>query len=224
MPKMMLTRAALSLGAFAAIGQPVPAAVGDESSAAPQRSVAQTVRSSALPRITVEIDPSFVYLGRGAARAMEDSAEFERFVFGEVREGRLVRAAIVHFERFLPGREGAFNYPSFRMVRLGGEEYLHQIFPIADGDFWQRPDLAALLSTRGITAGNSWLMGRYVRAVGPDRRHEVIVSYLEAEDLVGRNMAELEPLMPPNNVAHPAAQDLERAFIERQNRAVRITE
>lgn len=192
----------------------------------PSRAVVQTVTSSALPRLTVSVDPSLPYIGRGEGIAMEETARYERFLFGEVKDGKLVRAAIVHFEEMIPGKNGgAFNYPRFRMASLGGEEYLHQIWPMPTNEVLDGEDLRALLSARGIKVEGPWLVGRYARGVGADKQHEILIFYMESEAALG---SPVEPLIPlwttpmGQGIAGPKAKAVESGFIERQKKAVTI--
>lgn len=137
-----------------------PAAAQGAVAPSPSRGVVQTVTSTALPRLTVRVDPSLHYIGRGEGVAMQETARYERFLFGEVKHGKLLRAAIVHFEEMIPGKDGgAFNYPRFRMATVGGEEYLHQIWPMPTNDVLNGEDLRALL-TAGGHQGRRCMAGR----------------------------------------------------------------
>ncbi|MEO8177134.1 MAG: hypothetical protein ABI626_10810 [Sphingomicrobium sp.] len=153
-----------------------PAAAQGAVAPSPSRGVVQTVTSTALPRLTVRVDPSLHYIGRGEGVAMQETARYERFLFGEVKHGKLLRAAIVHFEEMIPGKDGgAFNYPRFRMATVGGEEYLHQIWPMPTNDVLNGEDLRALLTAGGIKAEGAWLVGRYARAVDAANQHEILI-------------------------------------------------
>ena len=203
-----------------------PAAAQAVAASPPSRGVVQTVNSTALPRITVRIDPALHYIGRGQGVAMQETARYERFLFGEVKDGKLLRAAIVHFEEMIPGKDGgAFNYPRFRMATVGGEEYLHQIWPMQENDVLDGEDLRTLLSDRGIKAGGAWLVGRYARAVDAAKQHEILIFYMESEEALGSSVEALVPLWTKPlgpGIAGPKAQELERGFIARQQAAVSI--
>lgn len=157
-----------------------------------QRRVEQTIHSDTLPRVAVTVDPALGYLGRleldvgGRARA-------EQQVFGELRDGRLARAVIVHFEHFLPGNDHTFEYPRLRMTRLGRHEFLHQTWPLPDWELFRFPEMVSFLDQRGIEAGTDWIVSRYVRVVSDDRKHEFIIFYLEAGASLRVAVADLRP-------------------------------
>lgn len=157
-----------------------------------QRRVEQTIRSDTLPRVSVTVEPALGYLGRleldvgGRARA-------EQHLFGELRDGRLTRAVIVHFEHFLPDNDHTFEYPRLRMTRLGKHEFLHQTWPLPDWELFRLPEMVNFLGLRGIEAGHDWIVSRYVRVVSEDRKHEFIIFYLEAGASLPVPVAELRP-------------------------------
>lgn len=146
---------------------------------AAQRSVEQVVRSSELPKIEVAIDPSLRYLGSYTQSAMGGKAEFEQYVFADARQGTLGRVLIVHFEHVVPGVDFEFDYPRLEMVRLGRHEYLHQSWPIEKWALFDSPAMKKMLGEHGLVAPATWLVDRYVRAVDPERRAEIILFYLE---------------------------------------------
>lgn len=188
------------------------------------RTVTQTVTSTSLPALKVEVSPTLSYLGEGTAIAMRGTAEYNRFVFGESKDGRLVRAVIVHFERILPNKSVTFDYPRTKMIQLGGEEYLHQTFPATKQEFWDAPDMVSLLKPHGLEVGDLWVMGRYVRVVDPAKKHEVLIFYLESEELLGKSFPELAKRWQPGAVAEPGWVQLEQELFKRQQAAVRIVQ
>ena len=179
-----------------------------------QRRIEQTVHSDTLPRVSVSIDPALGYLGRidldvgGRARA-------EQHLFGELRGGRLARAVIVHFEHFLPDNTHTFEYPRFRMVRLGRHEFLHQTWPLPDWELFRLPEMVRFLAGRGIEAGTDWIVSRYVRVVSDDRKHEFILFYVEAGASLPVPVADLRPGGPARE-KWPA---IEQGLIERADAA-----
>ncbi|MGE5925827.1 MAG: hypothetical protein ACM357_00620 [Gemmatimonadota bacterium] len=157
-----------------------------------QRRIEQTILSDTLPRVSVSVDPALGYLGRidldVGGRAMA-----EQHLFGELRDGRLARAVIVHFEHFLPGNAHTFEYPRLRMARLGRHEFLHQTWPLPDWELFRLPEMVRFLSSRGVTAGTDWIVSRYVRVVSDDRKHEFIIFYMEAGASLPMPVADLRP-------------------------------
>ena len=149
------------------------------SNAVPVRTVEQAVRSSADPRLLVSIVPELAYIGHLGGSAMGGKAEYEQYVFSEVSEGRLGRTFIVHFEHAVPGVDFSFNYPRHTMVRLGKHEYLQQSWPIEKWPLFESPEMKKLLAKISASAPQRWLVNRYVRAIGKEKRSEIILFYLE---------------------------------------------
>lgn len=171
----------------------VAATLVGSAQATPARSVeANVVRSSEAPHTNIAIDPSFQYLGHTQSVVMNNRATAEQFWFGKIENGRIVRAAIVHFEHWNDGVEGAFNYPTFRMRRLGANEYLHQSFPIENCSL-VTDDVRALLQEANAAIAPHCLATRFVRATTTDKRSEIILFFVEPTDAVD---AEPEGLGP----------------------------
>jgi hypothetical protein len=145
----------------------------------PIRSVEQVVRSTAQPRITVTVAPELSYIGHIRDSAMSGRAVYDQYIFSEVSGGQLGRTFIVHFESAVPGTDFTFDYPRHTMVRIGQHEYLQQSWPIEDWRLFQSDPMTKLLRKHAVTAPSRWLVNRYVRAVGKDKRAEIILFYLE---------------------------------------------
>ena len=79
-----------------------------------QRRIEQAIHSDTLPRVSVTVDPVLGYLGQ-LELDVGGRAKAEQHLFGELREGRLARAVIVHFEHFLPANTHTFEYPRLRI-------------------------------------------------------------------------------------------------------------
>lgn len=146
------------------------------------RRVEQVVVSDADPATRVRVHPDFHYIGRTNSSVMNDTATAEQFWFGDVRDGVLTRAVVVHFERWKDGTEGAFNYPRLRMVRLGAHEYLHQSFSSPTCEIIS-PEVRALAESEGAAVSKGCVMTRFVRGIGDDKRSELIFFYIEAAEV-----------------------------------------
>lgn len=110
---------------------------------------------------------------------MSGRAVYDQYIFSEVSGGQLGRTFIVHFESAVPGTDFTFDYPRHTMVRIGQHEYLQQSWPIENWRLFQSDPMTKLLRKFAVTAPSRWLVNRYVRAVGKDRRAEIILFYLE---------------------------------------------
>jgi hypothetical protein len=143
-----------------------------------RRQEGQVVQSALNPAITVRVDPSLPFLGR-TELDIRGQARAEQFYFADVKDGKLGRTVIVHFEHFLPTNDRTFGYPTFRMVRLGAHDYLHQTWPVADFGMFAYEPVKEMLAARGITAERGWLVNRYARVVDDAQKHELLLFYLE---------------------------------------------
>jgi hypothetical protein len=181
--------------------------------AAAQRTAIQSVHSGALPRIQVQVDTSFGYLGH-AQFAVGDAARAEQFVFGDVRDGYLARAVVVHFESFHPGNDSRFVYPAAPADTLAGAAYLHQHWWLGP-DFFDRPGVRSLLARRGVVPDSAYVADRHVRAVDSRGKHEIIIFYLEGASTFdqppGRTVPGIAGNVPPA-VARGMAERARKAF------------
>jgi hypothetical protein len=181
-----------------------------------QRTAVQQVVSDSLPRIRVGVDTSLGFLGR-VQFPVGTTAAAEQFIYGEVRDGRLQRAVIVHFEHFLPSNDSRFVYPSAPADSLGSHSYLHQ-------HWWLGPDFfasgaKALLDRRGISTDTAYVADRHVRAVDEAGKHEVIIFYLEGANTFSSPAGRIPPSMVGN--VPPAVA---RAVAERARRSFQVLE
>ena len=180
----------------------------------------QTVISESLPKVKVKIDPSFKYLGRVEMDAMQGKAKAEQFIFGEVKEGKLEKAVVVHFEHALPTNDFTFGYPRLKMVKLGNYEFLNQTWAIKDYQLLKNKEVKALFDSKNLQTEADWLMTRYVRVVDEAKKHELILFYLEAASSVSIPVEDLMEGGKSNDKWQQIAQNL----IERSNQAFSIVE
>ena len=192
------------------------------SAAAAQRTVHHLVESAAQPCIRVAIDPELRYLGRVEGPVMGGRARAERFVFGVLEGGALGRTVIVHFEAMMPDSAGAFNYPRFRLDTIAGEEYLRQVWPAPGFELFRTGPIADLLRAHDILAESDWIMHRWARGLGEDKRSEMLLFYLEPVSAVGSTVAELATDWEPRGIAGPSHAALETAVMERSRGAIHI--
>lgn len=146
------------------------------------RSVEQAVHSAANPAADIVVDPTFTFLGRVGATVMDGRATAEQYWFVKVEGGRIARMVVVHFEHWNEGNPGSFEYPTLRMRRLGGHDYLHQSFPMEAGCGIATPDVRTRMREAGFALAKECIGTRFVRAVSGDRRHEMILFYLQPVD------------------------------------------
>ena len=181
-----------------------------------QIGVEQIVRSGDRPAITIKVDTSLGYLGK-TALDVEGLAKAEQYWFGEVENGILVRAFIVHFEHFNDDNKNIFRYPQNRLAKIGNHQYTHNVWAQPGFDMFELPEVAALLRKRGIQAGRDWLLNRYVRVVDKHNKAELILFYIEPLGNFGEAVRELAPRNL--GVKSAGAQQIDAEMVKRANAA-----
>ena len=162
--------------------------------------------------VRISVDSAFGFIGH-VEFAIGEAASAEQFIFGEITEGRLDRAVIIHFEKFLSS-SSRFIYPTAPADTLGRHAYLHQHWWLSP-DFFASPPLHELLARRGITVDSAYVADRHVRVVDPVGKHELIVFYLEGASTFSTPVGRIPPSMvgnvPPATASEVAGR-ARRAF------------
>jgi hypothetical protein len=153
------------------------------------------VNSNALPKIRLQVDPAFTYVGRnefilyGIARA-----EQHLFVAASA-DMRLQRLVWVQFEAYLDDNQYTYNYSSSQTIQIAGwpffydagwmdrQEHMRQN-PTSD-----RAHMLVFLQERGYIPGSAEIFERYV-TLGPDLRSELMLIY--AQDAAQQDLPTLE--------------------------------
>jgi hypothetical protein len=148
--------------------------------------------STCRPVLRLRADTGFRYLGAHPFR-IGDVAAGERHVFADTSGFRARRLLLLQFEGFLDGAEGSYNYRITNPTVLGGETYNQNVYL-----FSSRGDLApegvatrAFLERNGLDWPDEQMMSRFVRTVDPERRHELIIFYIESMADAGYTLAEI---------------------------------
>ncbi len=184
------------------------------------RQLKQIVISNQNPKIKIEVDSALSFIG-SVSFNVDTIGVAEEYIFGEIKNGKLSRIFITHFEYFLPQNKLKFNYPRFRMATIGKQEYLHQIFFGKDFELFKIKELSELFKSKGLEVEADWMMNRYVRAVDTDKKHEMILFYLEPGSLVAEEIkAEAEKADPREKTTNK----WQKALTERANAVFRVIE
>lgn len=209
----------LALAPFLLLMLPIaPAGASAQESA---RTVSWSVDSPARPCVRALVAGDLDFIGRVEGAVMNGRARAERFLFGEVVDGSLRRAVIVHFEGMVDA-SGTFDYPRFRMDTLAGAEYLHQVWPIPAFDLFTTEPFASLLLAHDIDVEADWLVNRWARVVDAERRNEILLFYLEPSSAFTVPIATMREDWQPQGIAGSSHGALEAAFIERARAALRL--
>jgi hypothetical protein len=194
------------------------AAAGDDGSVERRVDPARGLFTSAAdPALELPVPEGFEYLGR-LEFPLDDVAWVDLHLFADHQEGRIRRLVLLQFEGFVDTAEGSYRFAipagdgiagsnyrfSPERIDLGGHGWVHNTWAFdlragaRDEPGRESDRILRLLETRGLEVVAGWIMSRFVREVGPERRDELILFYLEPLDARGRSLAELPDGGPPS--------------------------
>jgi hypothetical protein len=147
-----------------------------------ERSVkGHTLTSPHTPSIKLTFDPQFKYAGADRFD-LYGIANAEVHVFVNADEQKRVRRMFwVQFEGFLPNNSETYNYKSSRIAKFGPLEFLADTRPFGTPDNPQSDGghVKRLLEKQGLTWPESAVRLRLIHLPNPDRRHELMIIYVE---------------------------------------------
>jgi hypothetical protein len=166
--------------------------------APPARTVVNNVLSSAdLPRITVEFDKEFTYLG-SQAFDLADGTGIEQHFFVIDENGMVRRMYRVQFASLAGDSPYAFNHAGEPAVRIAGREFFHgaafaqtpDVVP-EDGSDQSRAD--AFLLDRGYDYAREGMSQRLEWPWDESARRELTIVYSEDLGADGYEAADFQP-------------------------------
>ena len=181
--------------------------------------------STGLPRIAVGVDESLQYIGRHPIRIGEVAAG-ERFVFADRDSGKVSRLFIAQLEGFLPGVDDEYRYDLSNSPVVAGYPFRSNAYAfnfnesVRNEPTKESASTSRFLAEKGLTAPTVWMMWRSLTVAGDDRRHEMILFYIEG---VEENDLTLDDLYQDGSSTErwrDIQQDLER----RANESFRLAE
>lgn len=141
--------------------------------------------SDSMPTIKLKIDPALRSVG-SQTFTLYDRAKVNQFFFVEAKGKKISRMIMIQFEGFLPGVAGSYDYNEPKTVEIGGEKYFSNAESIPDvpAALQSLPgsDIARAaewLGIRGFSLPKSLRYQRFVRTVDAEKRHEIIILYVE---------------------------------------------
>lgn len=150
------------------------------------------------PTIVIDVDEQLRNVGI-LNFPLKKVAQVERYVFARAGEnGRVERLFIAQFESILPGIKGGYNFQVETATRIGNHDYQTNVGffnfaqTIASNPGAEAEQTKALLNRNGLQADDDFLVARYARVASEDKRHELILFYLENLRGLGLSRAELE--------------------------------
>ena len=126
-------------------------------------------------------------------------AQVERYIFVDSDTGaRAQRLFIAQFESILPGIKGESSFPMTNAKRIGSHDYQTQLGffnfaqTIAANPEAEAEQTKIYLNRNGVQVDDDFLVARYARIASKDKRHELILFYLENLRDLNLNRSELE--------------------------------
>lgn len=194
--------------------------------------------SNDLPKIEIEIDDEFNYIGKFDFEIIASSDEYsedmqgkavaagERYVFAAMAENRSInKLFIVQFEGFLPENDLIYNYDFSKAGSIGGNRYrqntwfydskkLAQENPTSEG-----AKTRTFLQEKGFLLEDQFMMSRFVGLASEDRKNEIIIFYHEMlHKTTGNSLEEYE-----DSISDEEAKSIKSSFIERSRKSFNIT-
>lgn len=141
--------------------------------------------SDALPKIEIKLKGDFRYVGKFAFKIREVAAG-ERFVFVEAdKNKRVQKLFIAQFEGFLPGVPETYNYRFDGALEFGKHKFRQNTFAYSNRESErENPEnegalTAKFLRRKGFSIEDEFMMSRFVTVPDAERRHELILFYIE---------------------------------------------
>ncbi len=181
----------------------------------PVRTVQQNLfTSDTLPNIQLQVAEEFDYIGSFYFEILAESEEYpdsirgqavaagDRYVFTKADEEKKVeKLFIIQLEGFLPSNAFQYNYRFDQAEQIGNNRYRHNTW------FYDSAEQAArnpnnegaktrqFLLDKGFSLEDDVMMARWLGLASEDRKHEVILFYIEMiEDSTGYSLKEFETL------------------------------
>ncbi len=154
-----------------------------------------TIISPALPNIRIRVNKAFTYAGKVDFK-IRDVAQGERYIFIETQDKRITRLFIAQFEGFLPSNVLTYNYSFQNGIDLAGHRFKQNTFAFSNEEARsENPSgeaalTAAFLREKGFVLDDELMTSRLVNVPDQERRHELILFYVENVSSTGRRLQE----------------------------------
>ena len=156
----------------------------------------QTLVSDEFPQISVSVNKSFQYLGKFDF-TLRNIAGGTRFVFVDAdKQKNVKRLFIAQFEGFLPGIKHTYNYNFDKAPFIGKHKFRQNTFAYSNSAS-EREDpgnegslTAKFLREKGYKFEDEFMMSRFVTVPDAERRHELILFYIENVSTTGKTIVD----------------------------------
>ncbi len=167
---------------------------------APARTVkGRTLTSADLPAVRLEFGKDFKYVGTHTFILYNVARAEQHFFVDAGKDGRIKRLYWVQFEGYLPDNTNSYNYKGPKTVNIGGLDFFADVYARNIRANPGRPDSdaakgRAFLESKGFRLGSDETVSeRFLYYIGPDKRNELMVIYIEDLGLTGMKAADLGP-------------------------------
>ena len=162
----------------------------------PQRFVkGRVLVSTKLPDIRVKLSKAFRYIGK-LDFTIPDVAKGERYIFAETQGRKIKRLFIAQFEAILPESTVTYNYSFKDALTLGSHKFRQNTFAYSNRESKQENPqgegalTADFLTKKGYVLEDELMMSRFVTVPDAERKHELILFYVENVSESGRRLQE----------------------------------
>jgi hypothetical protein len=151
--------------------------------------------STKLPNIQVRLDPAFRYVGKFDF-VIEGIAKGERYIFVDAKRQDVNRMFIFQFEAILPESKETYNYSFRDALTLGGHKFRHGTYAYSNQEAKRNQPAkeaaltAKFLEQKGYVLDDEYMMSRFVTVPDVERKHELILFYLEKVRSTGHELKE----------------------------------
>lgn len=186
----------------------------------PNRSVRENVLiSDSFPNIRVKVDPGLRYVG-SFVFTIPGMAVGERYVFVEARDKRVNRLFIAQFEGVLPTSAETYNYNFATALPLGGHRFRQNTFAFSnrkggeENPASEGPLTVDFLTRNGYAVPDEMMASRFVTVPDPERKHELILFYMESIAGSGHRLEEFYQGDSRTPLWEELSQDLTKRSLE----------
>jgi len=155
----------------------------------------QILISQKLPKIKIAVDESFAYQGKFDFK-IRDVAKGERYISVDSRNNEIKRMFIAQFEFFLPSNDEFYRYSFKNAMEIGSHKFKQNTYAYSNAEaIAANPEGEAaltfkFLTGRGFKIEDELMVSRFVTVAGQDRKHELILFYLENVSESGHKLGE----------------------------------
>ena len=155
----------------------------------------QILISEKLPPIKIIFEESFAYQGKFDFK-IRDIAKGERYIFVDSENYKIKRIFIAQFEGFLPSNSEFYRYRFENATKIGNHKFKQNTYAYSNSEsIATNPEGEAALTfkflrEKGFAIEDELMMSRFVTVAGEDRKHELILYYLENVSESGHKLAE----------------------------------